>query len=239
MDDSRRDDSTVEPGSQPGLRSRLDRLRTPDGYAVVLVMILASTIVVATVPEGVGSRITALLVFGTTFLFTLYTSAASPRLFGLTLALIGAAIILVGVARASGVKQFGPGAGAASAGLLVVITATVIGRRLTRHVVVDLQTIAGALCVYLLVGVFFSDLYRFIEVFSHPFFAQNPNPAPTDFLYYSYATLTTVGYGDLSAKMQVGRMLSVSEALVGQLYLVSVVAVLVSSIGQRRARTGE
>ena len=52
-----------------------------------------------------------------------------------------------------------------------------------------------------------------------------------DYLYFSLVTLATLGYGDLSASSSLGRMLSVTEALAGQLYLVSIVAVLVSNIG--------
>jgi Ion channel len=48
-----------------------------------------------------------------------------------------------------------------------------------------------------------------------------------------------VGYGDLTARTDVGRMLAVSEALIGQLYLVSVVALLVSNIGRSRIRKAD
>jgi hypothetical protein len=57
-----------------------------------------------------------------------------------------------------------------------------------------------------------------------------------DFVYYSFVTMTTLGYGDLTARANLGRMLSVTEALFGQLYLVSVVAVLVANIGRQRIR---
>ncbi len=53
-------------------------------------------------------------------------------------------------------------------------------------------------------------------------------------MYYSFVTLSTLGYGDLTARTDLGRMLSVSEALLGQLYLVSVVALLVANLGRSR-----
>ncbi len=62
---------------------------------------------------------------------------------------------------------------------------------------------------------------------------------PSDFVYYSFVTLTTVGYGDLTASTGIGRMLSVTEALVGQLYLVTVVAILVSNLGRNRKPAAE
>jgi voltage-gated potassium channel Kch len=53
---------------------------------------------------------------------------------------------------------------------------------------------------------------------------------PNDFLYFSFATLTTVGYGDLVAATDLGRSLAVSEALIGQIYLVTVVALIVGNL---------
>jgi hypothetical protein len=68
------------------------------------------------------------------------------------------------------------------------------------------------------------------------FFAGQSQTTVVDFLYFSYASLTTVGYGDLSPAEDLGRMLAVSEALLGQLYLVTVVALLVGNIGRDRTR---
>jgi len=92
----------------------------------------------------------------------------------------------------------------------------------------------GALCLYLLLGLIFALVFSSIG-FSHPpFFAQKEAAVPNDYVYFSFVTLTTVGYGDLTAKADFSRMLAVSEALMGQLYLVSVVALLVSNLGRER-----
>jgi voltage-gated potassium channel Kch len=53
-------------------------------------------------------------------------------------------------------------------------------------------------------------------------------------VYFSFVTLTTVGYGDLTAAFDAGRIASIFEALFGQLYLVSVVALLVANLGRER-----
>jgi voltage-gated potassium channel len=63
----------------------------------------------------------------------------------------------------------------------------------------------------------------------------SPAPERSDFLYFSYITLSTVGYGDLVPATDLGRMLAVSEALVGQIYLVTVVALIVAHSRSRRA----
>jgi Ion channel len=72
------------------------------------------------------------------------------------------------------------------------------------------------------------------EISEEPFFATGTGQRD-DFLYFSYATLTTVGYGDLIAAHDVGRSLAITEALVGQIYLVTVVAVIVSNLRPARS----
>ena len=61
---------------------------------------------------------------------------------------------------------------------------------------------------------------------------------PNDFLYFSLATLTTTGYGDLSAATELGRAMAVTEALIGQMYLVTVLAVIVSNVRRRQPLGG-
>ena len=57
-----------------------------------------------------------------------------------------------------------------------------------------------------------------------PFFVQTTNATTPDFLYFSFITQTTVGYGDFTAAGDLGRVLAVIEALTGQLYLVTIIA---------------
>jgi voltage-gated potassium channel Kch len=63
---------------------------------------------------------------------------------------------------------------------------------------------------------------------AEPFFVQADDPGVQTYLYFSFVTLTTVGYGDFTAATNLGRTLATTEALLGQLYLVTVIAVLVS-----------
>ncbi len=72
------------------------------------------------------------------------------------------------------------------------------------------------------------------------FFAQQITPNNVDFLYFSFVTITTVGYGDLTAGTSTGRVLVTFEAMIGQIFLVTLVARLVSMYGtrQRPARDG-
>ena len=97
------------------------------------------------------------------------------------------------------------------------------------------RTILGLLSVYLLIGMTFAALFTTIAVISdEPFFVETKTAEPVDFTYFSFVTLATVGYGDLTAANPMPRMLSAIEGLAGQLYLVTVVAVAVSRVRPRR-----
>ena len=96
---------------------------------------------------------------------------------------------------------------------------------------VNAQSVTGAICVYLLLGLAFTFVYGALAALdSGPFFAQGTDGTLALRLYYSYITLTTVGYGDYTLGSNAGHMLAIIEALAGQLYLVTVVALLVSRI---------
>jgi hypothetical protein len=101
---------------------------------------------------------------------------------------------------------------------------------------VTLHTVSAGLCLYLLIGMAFAFLFGALGDLGNPFFAHGVAGTPPNLLYYSLTTLTTTGYGDYVAGTELGRALSVTEALIGQIYLVTVVAVLVSNLGMRRVR---
>ena len=100
---------------------------------------------------------------------------------------------------------------------------------------VDLEVVLGALCAYLYIGSWFSVIYRSVGILGKaPFFAQPGAETMLNYVYFSFITLTTTGFGDLSPAYGPGRMLAAVEAVIGQLYLVSVVAIVVSAFRRRR-----
>lgn len=136
------------------------------------------------------------------------------------------------IATAVGQGQTVEGITAAASGLLIALAppAVVIGvqRDLRATRAVTTTEVSGALCLYLLVGLFFAFAYVAIQNLGGAPFFSNGNPATSArSVYYSFVTLTTVGYGDLTARTNLGHTLSVTEALLGQIYLVTVVAVIV------------
>ncbi len=100
---------------------------------------------------------------------------------------------------------------------------------------VGADVVLGTLCAYLYIGTWFAFAYRAVALLTNgPFFAQPGEERPLNYLYFSLVTITSTGYGDLSPAYGPGRMLAAVEAVIGQLYLVTVVAVVVSAFRRRR-----
>jgi len=160
--------------------------------------------------------------------FLLWTSArlrADRRLRRWAIALGIAAVALVAVlsAIASATVIYGA-VGACSLVLIAAAMAAIVSTLVERRRV-DVSTVLGVLCVYLLSAVLFASMHQLLAGFSTDYLSGAPTPpTPSDLLYFSVITLTTVGFGDITPASEVARAVTVTEALTGQLYLVSVVA---------------
>jgi hypothetical protein len=107
-------------------------------------------------------------------------------------------------------------------------------RNLRASRAVRLDAVAGVLSLYIMIGLFFAFVYSALAEYSDvPFFASGASPTVANCVYFSFVTLATVGYGDLTAATDLGHTLSVFEALIGQIYLVTVVSLIVSNLGRR------
>lgn len=219
------------------LRRVISAAREPDSYGLVLLLILASMLVSAA-PGGSWTSAVAVLLRGITLLVALWTSRARRRV-------IRVAAVLVAALEASSIAAVMAGVDAqtnafpsAAEGLLVAAAMVVIAQRIASYPRVTARSMLGALCIYLLLGLLFTSVFVVIDASEpQPFFGQAASD-PIDFLYFSFVTLTTLGYGDLSPAGDLGRMVAVVEALLGQIYLVTVVATIVGNIGrQPPART--
>ena len=137
-------------------------------------------------------------------------------------------VLFVDSARAIGLTYLLP------AVLLVTATLPITISRVLRHRRVTFETILGALCIYVLLGLLFAFLYlATFELRDGPFFAQGGDHAQSEFVYFSFVTLTTLGFGDLSPSPGLPQALVVLEALIGQVFLVTLVARLVTVWGRR------
>ncbi len=210
--------------------------QTPDNYSLVLVLIVLAIIVVAATEGRPEARILALVLLGTGLVYALHTSRTAVELEGVATAAVAVSVLLAILSIIiTGNLGMASRFDRPVVIVLVVATPLIIGRRLIHHTTVTRSTITGALCVYLLVGLAFAVLFGMTEVLGWgPYFAGRTETNDADFLYFSFSTLATVGYGDFVARTNLGRMLAVTEALIGQLYLVTVVALLVGNLGRGR-----
>jgi hypothetical protein len=123
--------------------------------------------------------------------------------------------------------------------LLTIMIATapvLILRRIVRdHIRITLDSVAGALAAYVLIGFTFTSMYQTLDFMTGDFFEQSlASTSWATFQYFSFVTMTTLGYGDLTPATTIGQNLAVLEALFGQLFLVSVVALFVANLGRVR-----
>jgi hypothetical protein len=207
------------------------------GYGLVLVLVLASASFQVAAPEADWSRLVA-IGLGAATLATAVWAARTQRV--AVRAVAGATILLALVALVTLVVRGDfPEAPAALVNVLLIAFApAVIGVGLLRDIraerAVTPRTLSGVLAIYLLLGMMFSLLGSAVAAIEDdPYFAGDPDATRSDFLYFSYVTLSTTGYGDLSPISNVGRALAMAEALLGQIYLVTVVALIVANLGPR------
>lgn len=211
-------------------------------FGLVLGLLVVTIAFSLAAPEGDGARFVAVSLQASV-LVAAVIAAKRPR-WEIILSTLVALVGIAGTAAAIvGTNQFGDGSAAVMALFYVLLTPPVIVSGLVKQFReaggVTLQTMFGVLCLYLLIGLMFGVAYATIDEISATAFFTQGAPQRDDFLYFSYSTLSTVGYGDLTAATDLGRSLAITEALLGQLYLVTVVAVIVSNLGATRRRAAQ
>jgi hypothetical protein len=208
--------------------------RLEDRYVLAGLLIVACILTFAFAGDGKLGRMLAVALMSLTLIVILRASQVRPQ----TVRLAG--IVCIALFFVVALAQTSDGSWAIAApsilgAVLALCGPIAIVRRLVQQPTINFTTVAGALCVYLLAGLFFALLYGSMGMVRHEdFFAQQQHGNAVDFVYFSFVTLTTTGYGDLTAKYDAGRMAAILEALFGQLYLVSIVALLVANMGRAR-----
>jgi len=147
---------------------------------------------------------------------------------------IGLGTMLAGSAAAFGAvltgTQVGEGVAAIWKGLILLLAAVLIVSRVLARPTVTVQSIYGALSAYVLIGMMFAAFYAAFEYLGGGGFFAAGQPANTQtFQYFSFTTLTTLGYGDFTSALNGGRAVAVLEAMTGQIFLATLVARLVSA----------
>jgi hypothetical protein len=209
----------------------------PYRYGVVLSLILGSLTFQLAAPDQDWARLVTIVLQGVTLLAALRVSRVH-RLIMRVATIVVAVAIVSSAAALIGFGEIGPtGARIVSVSLAALAPVAIARGVLTsvRSQGITLHTMFGVLCIYLLLGSLFAFAYGIAgDLGSGSFFAQQAATSQRNFLYFSFVTITTVGYGDLTAATDLGRSLAITEALIGQIYLVTVVAAIVGGLGRAR-----
>jgi hypothetical protein len=207
-------------------RHRAERAR--DAFGLVLALVLLTYVLTSLLDNRGWSAVVLMVATSATSIMALTSSHSSPGSVRAALLVSGLTILLGIVAAASGAHVWLNIASGIQIGLLAVAMAAVL-RRVVSTAEVGSRTILGAISVYTVMGILFTFLYGTIDrVQSAPFFEAHPDPSGSDFIFFSYTTLTTTGYGDLVPGGQPGEMVAGLEMMIGQIFLVTLVAGLVS-----------
>jgi hypothetical protein len=223
-----------------------------DRFGVVLILSTVSVVGLALVdisgPETVVTRLarevgslTAAVIVGVTLLIALRAAGIHPRrqrIFDVVVAItvVGYAVTLLGDLTVGTAADQRNGVSGAIA-VLSVIAPVVVVLRLVQHRRVTMATMYGAIAAYLLIAVAYFFVFLTVRGWQGTFFASPDEPS-SSYMYFSLTTITTVGYGDLTAKTHLGRLLANSEAVVGQVYLVTFVAMIVGLRAQEWRNRG-
>lgn len=203
-------------------------LREADSYGVVLVcLVLLYT--ASVVMEGALGVLVQAVLASVTLVLAFFASGARTAWIVVAIVVSAMAVTTSAVNLITNYDPALPLFATTLLWLMLLVSPIVILRRLLDHKQVTSTTILGAICVYVLIGLMFAFAYFVID--SHTgsdFFASVDQPSQSDITYFSFVTLTTLGYGDLAPATDGGRALAVLEALAGQLFLVTLLARLVS-----------
>jgi hypothetical protein len=218
----------ASPARRPGGSSGRVRLPQSGGRYGLLLLVLISTYLLSSFSIKVVADLQVLL-----FLVVLLLALRTSRLSRRWTILVGA-VALIGSAAAFGASLTGTDTGEGASelwkGLVLLLTAVLIVRRVLARPTVTLQSIYGALSAYIIIGLMFAAFYTAIDHLGAGHFFANGQSANTQtFQYFSFTTLTTLGYGDFTALGNGGRALAVMEALTGQVFLATLVARLVAA----------
>ncbi len=211
----------------------------PDSYGLVLVLVVLTVLVGLLTDSGDWLAVLSAFLVGATLTFALRTSLASKRAIFFARVTWVSVVVLAAIGVAIGPEKT-PSLVLLMGACVLVITPFVILRRLVERREVTLETVLGAVSVYLIIGMIFAYLDAgYAALSGEAFFASGGSADNADYFYFAFITLTTVGYGDLSPVGNVPRLLAVFEALLGQLYLVTVISLVVATVGKQGLQRGK
>ena len=222
------DDAVEREREARALRRLLRSFRSADSYGLVLLMIIATYVLAATLSARRGASIVLFVQIATVRL-ALHTSQSRRGFLAVANALFVVAAVGAVVALFSDHTTLGSFVFISSSALYVVAPVSIV-RHIGYRREVDQETMLGALAAYLFIGMAFAFTYRFLgSVQGGPFFGADGEGTMSQDLFFSFITLTTTGYGNLVPAVNPGQSLAVLEALAGQLFLITAVGKIVTA----------
>lgn len=222
-----------------GRLSERERTKIEDRFGRVLLLLVITVFFSIAAPDEPWAWLATALILATNLRIAILASGVRPK-FVRAWSLV--AVIGIGASILIAITELKAASGylALTALLLTVVTMGAIARRLWLHAEISVLTVSGAVCIYVLLGLSFAFVFQAIgDLGSQPFFASQERGTRGDYMYFSFITMATVGYGDLTPGGGVGRALAVMEGLFGQIYLVTAVAALVGNLGRARSSRQE
>jgi hypothetical protein len=204
-------------------------------YGLLLVSVVACVAVQGAVPPTDVQQVivSALLGLSLVLAFRVARSSGAVLALAYVLAAGGVAITLVRALTGS----IGEGEARVVSAAVVLLGPPAVGVGVVRNLrasgAVRVEAVMGVLALYMLIGMLFAYVFGALDrLGGGPFFADGTVATVARCTYYSFTTLATVGFGDLTARTDLGHTLSIFEALIGQIYLVTVVSLIVSNLGR-------
>jgi hypothetical protein len=202
--------------------------RATDAFGLVLALVILTFVLTSLISNTGWGSVLIMAVTGATSVIALSSAQAEVRIVHIAIYLSVLSLLLTLVEAFTGAYVWLNVGGVIQVALLAVATVAVLIRVVTA-VEVNARTILGAISVYTALGLLFGFAYEAIgRIQGTPFFSGQPHLHHGDYLFFSYTTLTTTGYGDLVPAGQPGEMIATFEMLIGQIFLVTLVAGLVS-----------
>jgi hypothetical protein len=208
-------------------------------YGVVFGLMLALVVFVIAAPSETWSRAVALAIEGAALVVAIATARESETARYRMALIVGVVLIVLIIAVATDAvsEQF---TAAVEALVTAAIPASLVRGvlRMLRERGATYQAIAGALAIYLALGLVFAWIIAFIShASSTPYFLHHTTSTEGDLVYYSFTVLTTTGFGDFTPATPAGHALAVIEMLTGQLYLVTIIGLLIGNYSRRQKTT--
>jgi ion channel len=208
-------------------------LRVLDSYASLLALLLLNFFMLELIDDLRWGAIVSTLLGAVALVVAISDPEAGETVSHRQALLIGACVLLAPIVLVTNSTRVIALAYLLPVALLVCATLPITLVRVLRHRRVTSETVLGALCSYVLLGLTFAFLYLAVSEFRDaPFFVQEGPHQQSEYLYYSFVTLTTLGFGDLSPTVGLPQALTALEALIGQVFLVTLVARLVTLWGR-------